>query len=107
MENTVIDDIKASVDDRISQTCEVVVSDTCSGFLYILWLNHPKMDFSFFAEEAIEEMKWYVTKAAKDVEASTPLNPTEVVPPAIDSKAKVQPTEASEVQPAEATAPPS
>lgn len=93
------------VEARIDQACKEAVSDTCSEFLYTLWLNHPKMDFSLFGEEAIEEVKQYAVEAAKDAEASTPLDPTEVVPPTADNE--VQPAEATEVQPAEAAAPPS
>ena len=53
MVSAAIDDIKASVEAQIDQACKEVKSDTCSGFLYTLWLNHPEMDFSFFGDEAI------------------------------------------------------
>ena len=106
-----INEIKVGVEAQIDQACKEAVSDTCSGFLYTLWLNHLEVDFSFFGEEAIEEVKGYAAEAAKDVEASTPLDPTELVLPnanievKLANNAKVQPTEAAEVQPADAAAP--
>ena len=69
-----IDKIKAGVEARINQPCEEVVSDTCLGFLYTLWLNHQVMDFSFFGEEAIEEVKQYAVEVVKDAKASTLLD---------------------------------
>jgi len=57
MANVAIDEIKAGVYARIAQARKEAVFDTCSGFLYTLWLNHPKLDFSFFDDEAVEEVK--------------------------------------------------
>ena len=78
-----ISEIKVEVEARIGQAHEEAMSDTYSGFLYTLWLNHPEVDFSFFGEEAIEEVKQYAAKTVNDVEASTPLDPTEVILPTV------------------------
>ena len=65
---------------RIHKAHKEAVSDTCSGFLYTLWLKHPEMDFSFFNEEAVEEVKRYAVEAANDTEASALLDPSDVAP---------------------------
>ena len=67
------------------------MSDSCSGFLHTLWLNHTEIDFSFLGDEVVEEEKQYTAEVAKDAEASTPLDPSKVIPPTTD--AKVLPTE--------------
>ena len=82
------------VDARLAQACAKVMSNTCSGFFYTLWSNHSEMNFSF-GGEAVEEVKRYAAEAAKGAKASTPLNSSEVVPPA--ANAEVQPAEVAEV----------
>lgn len=89
MEDMTINEIKAGVEAQINQAREEAISDTCSGFLYSLWLNHQEMDFTFFSEEAIEEVKRLAAKTAKDAEASTSLDPNEVIPPAANVQVKV------------------
>ena len=61
------------------------------------------MDFFFFGGEAVKEVKRYMAEAAKDAEASTSLDSSEIIWPTAD--AEVLPAEAAEVQPAEAVAP--
>ncbi|XP_052191907.1 uncharacterized protein LOC127801094 [Diospyros lotus] len=43
-----IDDIRAEVGERMDAARRETRSDTCSAFLYTLWVNHPEMNFSFF-----------------------------------------------------------
>ena len=74
-----VDEIKARVEARIAQALEKAESDTYSGFLFTLWLNHSKMDFSFFSEEAIKEVKQFAAETTKDAEASTLLDPSKVI----------------------------
>jgi len=57
MVSVAVDEIKANVDAWIAQACQEAVSDTYSRFLYTLCLNHPEMDFSFFGDEVIKEVK--------------------------------------------------
>ena len=90
-----IDEIKASVEVRIAQACEEAIFDTCSGFLYTLWLEHPEMDFSFFSEKAVEEMKRYTADVVKDTETSIPQDPFEVASPNAGTGVEVQPTAAA------------
>ena len=110
MVNVTIDEIKAGVEAWIVQARAEAVSNTCSRILYILWLNHPEIDFSFFGGEVVEEVKRYAAEAAEDVEASTPLDSTEVISLAVNAEvqpvevAKAQPVEAAEVKPAKPTA---
>ena len=95
-----IDEIKAGVDARIAQAPKEAVLDTCSGFLYTLWLNHPKLDFSFFSDEAVEEVKQYTADAAQNAKVSALPDPFEVAPPAVQPEvppAEVQLAEAAEV----------
>ena len=87
-----IDEIKAGVEVRIAQAHEEAISDTCSSFLYTLWLQYPEMDFSFFGEEVVDEVKQYAADAAKDIETSIPQDPSEVAPPNAGIEAEVQPT---------------
>ena len=87
------------------QARKEAMSNTCLRFLYILWLNHPEIDFIFFGEEAIEEVNRYATEAIKDAKTSTPLNPTELVPST--SNTEVLPAEATKIQPIEDIAHPS
>ena len=69
------------------------------------------MDFSFFGDEAVEEVKQYANEAAENVEASILSDPFEVMPPTVHTEvyparaAEAQPNEASEVQPTEAVVP--
>ena len=105
MENVAIDEIKACVDARIAQARKEAVFDTCSGFLYTLWMNHPELDFSFFGDEVVEEVKQYAAEAAQSAEISILPDPSEVAPLAVQSEvppAEVQLAEAAEVQSAEA-----
>jgi len=87
------------------------MSDTCLGFLYTLWLNHPEMDFFFFVNEVVEEVKQYAVKAAENVGASILSDPSEVTLPATHTEvqharvAEAQPMETSEVKPTEAVVP--
>ena len=53
------------------------------------------MDFFFFGEKVIVEVKRFAAEAAKDAEASTLLDPSEVIPPV--ANAKVQPANNVEV----------
>ena len=71
------------------------MSDTCSGFLYTLWLNHHEIDFSFFGDKAVEKVKQYTNEAAQNAKTSTLPDPSEVAQPT--THAKVSPTEAAEV----------
>ena len=96
-----IDEIKVAMEVWIAQAPEEAISDTCSGFLYTLWLKHPEMDFSFFGREAVEKVKRYAIEVVENTEASTPLDSTEVVLPA--ANAEVQPAEAAEIQLVKAT----
>ncbi|XP_052172158.1 uncharacterized protein LOC127788082 [Diospyros lotus] len=93
MANATIDEIKAGIEARIDQARKEAVSDTCSGFLYTLWLNHPEMDF--FGEEAVEEVKQYAIEAVEVAEASTPLNSSEIA--SLAANVEIQPTEAAEL----------
>ena len=52
------------------------------------------MDFSFFDEEDVDEVKRYAVEATKDAETSTSLDPSEVALPTANTKAEVQPTKA-------------
>jgi len=56
-----------------------------------LWVKHPEMDFSFFGEEAVEEVKRFVAQASKDAEASTLQDQSGVVPLAVNVEG--QPTD--------------
>jgi len=81
MTSAAIDDIKEDVEARIDQACKEVKSNTCSGFLHTLWLNYPEMDFSFFSDQAVEEVKRYAVEAIKNTEAATLLDSSKVVLP--------------------------
>lgn len=56
--------IKAEVETRVAKEREEVEFKTCSQFLFTLWEEHPKLDFSFFGEEVVEEVKKFATQAA-------------------------------------------
>jgi len=76
MVGRVIDEIKASVEARIAQAHEEAESNTCLGFFFTLWVNHLEMDFFFFGEEAVEEVKRFTAQAAREktTEACSSLN---------------------------------
>ena len=96
-----INEIKEGVDSRIVQARKEAVLDTCSGYLYTLWLNHAELDFSFFGDEAVEEVKQYAVDAAQSAEVSTLPGPSKVTPPAVQLEVppvEVQPAKATEVQ---------
>ena len=86
MANVVIDEIKACLDAQIAQAHQETVLDTCSGFLYTLWLNHPELNFSFFDDEAVEKVKQYAANAPQSAEASTLPDPSEVASLAVQSE---------------------
>ena len=97
MADRAINEIKAGVEAQIDKAHKEAVFDTCLGFLYTLWLKHLEMDFSFFGEEAIKEVKKFTAEPTKDAKAST----------SQDQGGAVLPVDNAEVQLSEAVAPPS
>ena len=66
------------------------------------------MDFSFFGDEVVEEVKQYAADTTQSAKASLLPDPFKATPPTIQPKvpsAEVQPVEAAEVQPVGAAPP--
>ena len=69
---------KAKVEARVAKELEEVESETCSQFLFTLWVEHPELNFSFFSEEAVEEVKKFVVEAANKEAIPTSLMPNQI-----------------------------
>jgi len=87
--NVAINEIKEGMDSRIVQARKEAMLDTCSRYLYTLWLNHPELDFSFFGDEAVEEVKQYAAEVAQNVKISILPDPLEVAPLAVQPEVSI------------------
>ena len=52
-----VEQIKAEVEAPVAKERKEVEFDTYSAFLFTLWKRHPELDFSFFGEKAMEEVR--------------------------------------------------